>query len=200
LLVVALEDDLSSWIMFLLFGLLAVAAAISYTIGKLSYGYRALGDLSVFIFFGLLGVLGSYYLYDLSFNFSLLLPACCIALLSVAVLNINNMRDIYTDKAAGKITLVVIWGRRNAFIYHLFLVFSAPLLAVLYFMTLDNVQPWQFSILLILVPLSKSCLSLWKLIRNDDRHGELFNLQLKNTALTTFLFSVLFSLLLIPYN
>ena len=200
LLSVALGDDLYSWLLFLCFGLLAVSAAISYTMGKLSYGYRALGDLSVFIFFGLLGVLGSYYLYELTFNFYLLLPASCIALLSVAVLNINNMRDMYTDQAAGKTTLVVLWGRKNAFIYHLFLVLSAPLLAILYLMSLNNVQPWQFMILLILVPLIKSCLSLRDLIRNDDRQGGLFNEQLKNTALTTFVFSVLFSLLLIPVN
>jgi 1,4-dihydroxy-2-naphthoate octaprenyltransferase len=200
LLSVALGNDLYSWLLFLSFGLLAIIAAISYTMGKLSYGYRALGDLSVFIFFGLLGVLGSYYLYDLTFNFSLLLPASCIALLSVAVLNINNMRDIYTDQAAGKITLVVIWGRKKAFIYHLFLVFSAPFLAVCYLMTLNDVQPWQFSILLILVPLIKSSLCLRDLVADDYRQGELFNEQLKNIALTTFVFSILFSLILIPIN
>ena len=200
LLSIALGDDLHSWLLFLLFGLLAVAAAISYTMGKLSYGYRALGDLSVFIFFGLLGVLGSYYLYEQSFSLSLLLPASCIGLLSVAVLNINNMRDMYTDQAANKITLVVVLGRKNAFIYHLLLVFSAPFLAILYLLTLNDMQPWQFTILLILVPLIKSSLTLRDLIRNDVRQGELFNAQLKNIALTTFLFSVLFLLLLIPVN
>lgn len=200
LLSVALGDDLYSWLLFLCFGLLAVAAAISYTMGKLAYGYRALGDLSVFIFFGFLGVLGSYYLYDLTFNFYLLLPASCIALLSVAVLNINNMRDIYTDKAAGKTTLVVIWGRENAFIYHLLLVFSAPLLAVLYLISLKDVQPGQFIILLILVPLIKSSLSLRGLIRNNERQGKRFNEQLKNIVLTTFFFSILFSLVLITAN
>jgi 1,4-dihydroxy-2-naphthoate octaprenyltransferase len=197
LLVVALEDDLTCWLMFLLFGLLAVAAATSYTMGKLSYGYRALGDLSVFLFFGLLSVLGSYYLYNQSFTFSLLLPASSIGFLSMAVLNINNMRDMYTDKAAAKTTLVVLCGRKNAFIYHLFLVFCAPLLAILYLLTLDKVQPWLFVMLLILIPLAKSSLSLRNLIRNDERQGERFNEQLKNVAMTTFIFSLLFSLLLI---
>lgn len=200
LLSVALGDHLYSWLLFLFFGLLAVGAAISYTMGRLSYGYRALGDLSVFIFFGLLGVLGSYYLYDLSFNLSLLLPASCIALLSVAVLNINNIRDMYSDKAAGKTTLVVIFGRNKAFFYHLFLVFSAPLCAALYLLTLDNVQLWQFSILLILIPLIKSSLSLRHLIANDVRQGEMFNEQLQNMALSTFAFSILFLLVLIPVN
>ena len=200
LLNVALDRDLQSWLLFLFFGLLAIAAAISYTMGKLPYGYRALGDLSVFIFFGLLGVLGSYYLYDLTFNFTLLLPASCIALLSVAVLNINNMRDFYTDQASGKITLVVIFGRKTAFIYHLLLVFSAPLLAVCYLIMLNDIQLWQYSILLILVPLIKSSLALQSLIANDYRQGKLFNDELKNIALTTFVFSVLFSLVLIPIH
>ena len=200
LLSIALGDDLQSWLLFLFLGLLAVAAAIFYTMGKLPYGYRALGDLSVFIFFGLLGGLGSYYLYDQSFDFYLLLPVSSIGLLSVAVLNINNMRDIYTDQLANKITLVVILGRKKAFVYHLFLVFSAPLLTVLYFITLNNVQAWQFIILLTLVPLIKSSLSLRNLIRDDYRQGERFNEQLKNIALTTFLFSVLFLLVLIPVN
>ena len=198
LLSVALDQHWQSWLLFLFFGLLAIAAAISYTMGKLPYGYRALGDLSVFIFFGLLGVLGSYYLYDLTFNFTLLLPASCMALLSVAVLNVNNMRDMYTDQAAGKTTLVVIWGRKTAFIYHLFLVFTAPFLAICYLMTLNNVQHWQFIILLILVPLIKSSLSLRNLIANDERKGDHFNNQLKNIALAAFVSSLLFLLVLIP--
>ncbi|MCW8995691.1 MAG: 1,4-dihydroxy-2-naphthoate octaprenyltransferase [Psychromonas sp.] len=198
LLSVALGNDLSRWLLFLSLGLLAVGAAVSYTMGKLPYGYWALGDLSVFIFFGLLGVLGSYYLYNLSFNFYLLLPASSIGLLSVAVLNINNMRDMYTDKVTNKTTLVVIIGRKKAFFYHLFLVLGAPLLATLYLLTLTNVQFWQFTLLLILVPLIKGCLCLRDLIRDDVREGSAFNEQLKNTALTTFFFSILFLLVLTP--
>lgn len=200
LLSVALKGDIYSWVLFLSFGGLSIGAAISYTIGKLSYGYRALGDVSVFIFFGLLGVLGSYYLYDLTFEFSLLLPATSIALLSVAVLNINNMRDMYTDKAANKTTLVVIWGRTFAFSYHLFLVLTAPLLSVLYLIVSSDPAAWQFLILLILVPIIKSCLSLNRLIKDDYREGAKFNEQLKNTSLTAFGFSIFFSLLLISVN
>ena len=197
LLAVALGDHLYSWLLFLLFGLLSVAAAISYTMGKLSYGYRALGDLSVFIFFGLLGVLGSYYLYNLTLDLSLLLPATSFALLSVAVLNINNMRDFYTDGAAGKTTLVVLMGRKKAFIYHLLLVLTAPVLALCYLLSLDNMPLWLFLVVLIFIPLIKSCLSLYRLIRDDVRGGDLFNEQLKKTAMTTFVFSLLFSILLI---
>jgi len=200
LLLVALDDHLFSWLLFLLLGLLAIAAAIFYTMGKLPYGYRALGDLSVYLFFGLLGVIGSYYLYNQTFNFPLLLPASSIGMLAVAVLNINNMRDIYTDKATGKITLVVIFGRKKAFIYHIFLLFGAPLLAFLYLLTQAETQPRQLSILLFLVPFIKSSLSLRKLVRNDCRQGDHFNKLLKNTALSTFAFSALFFLLLIPVN
>ncbi|MFT6985123.1 MAG: 1,4-dihydroxy-2-naphthoate octaprenyltransferase [Psychromonas sp.] len=200
LLVVALGSDLQSWLLFLLFGLLAISAAISYTMGKLAYGYYALGDLAVFIFFGLLGVAGSYYLYALTFSYWLLLPACSIGMLSVAVLNINNMRDMYSDKAANKTTLVVLLGRKSAFIYHLLLVFTAPLLACLYLINSGNTQIWQFIFLFSVLPLSKSCCSLYRAILDDLRDGELFNRELKNTALSTFIFSVLFALVLIPIN
>lgn len=200
LLVVALGSDFNSWLLFLLFGLLAIIAAISYTMGKLPYGYYALGDLAVFIFFGLLGVAGSYYLYGLTFSPWLLLPACSIGALSVAVLNINNMRDMYSDKAANKTTLVVLWGRKSAFIYHLLLVFMAPLLACVYLVDSENSQSWQFVFLLAWLPLAKSCRSLYRAIFNDLRDGELFNKELKNTALSTFVFSLLFALVLTPIN
>lgn len=198
LLITALGDDFGNWLMFICFGLLAIIAAITYTMGKLPYGYRAMGDLSVFIFFGLLGVVGSYYLYALTFNYWLLLPACSIGILSAAVLNINNMRDMHSDKAANKTTLVVLWGRKSAFVYHLLLVFTAPILASLYFIKLENVQFWQFTFLLALTPLLKSCCALYAAIFNEQRDGVVFNQELKNTALSTFAFAVLFALVLIP--
>ncbi|WP_019617174.1 1,4-dihydroxy-2-naphthoate octaprenyltransferase [Psychromonas ossibalaenae] len=200
LLAAALGSDLNSWLLFLLFGVLSVAAAITYTMGRLPYGYRAMGDLAVFIFFGLLGVAGSYYLYALTFSWWLLLPACSVGMLSAAVLNINNIRDMYTDKESNKTTLVVIWGRKAAFIYHLFLVLCAPLLAAVYLFNIENVQVWQFMFLLTLSPLLKSCLSLYEAIFSDLRDGELFNRELKNTALSTFVFCILFALVLIPAN
>ncbi|HEY5715076.1 MAG TPA: 1,4-dihydroxy-2-naphthoate octaprenyltransferase [Psychromonas sp.] len=200
LLVVALGDNLNSWLVFLLLGLLAIIAAITYTMGKLPYGYRAMGDLAVFLFFGLLGVLGSYYLYGLTFSWSLLLPATSVGLLSSAVLNINNMRDIYTDKETRKTTLAVLWGRKNAFLYHLFLIGGALICAVGYLSQLENVQTWQFVFLLSFTPLIKSCLVLKEAIFNDLRDGSVFNNELKNTALSTFVFSLLFALVLIAMN
>ena len=197
LLTVALADDVFSWFLFLGLGALAILAAITYTMGKVPYGYRALGDLAVFLFFGLLGVIGSFYLYGLSANWLLLLPASSIGMLSAAVLNINNIRDVENDTKHNKTTLVVLFGRSVAFKYHLFLIFCAPLLSSYYLFSLENTQLWQYIFLLAMSPLLKSCLALKGAIDEDLHSGELFNEQLKNTAISTFVFSMLFALVLI---
>lgn len=198
LLVVALGPSLNTWLVFLLLSLLAIIAAITYTTGKLYYSYRAIADLVVFLFFGVLGVVGSYYLYASTFTWTLLLPAASVGLLSAAVLNINNMRDMYTDKETHKITLVVLWGRKNAFTYHLFLIAGAMICAVSYLNQLENVQTWQFVFLLSFSSLIKSCSILKQAVFNDLRDGGVFNQELKNTALSTFVFSLLFALVLVP--
>ena len=111
------------------------------------YGYRGLGDLFVFIFFGLVGVIGTYFLHTQSFRWDILLPASAIGLLSTGVLNMNNMRDYEADKNAGKKTIVVTMGPKNAALYHLFLVAGAMLMAVIY--TLLNYHSvWQWLFLL----------------------------------------------------
>lgn len=197
LLTVALGDDLFSWLLFLGLGAMAIIAAITYTMGKLPYGYRALGDLAVFLFFGLLGVIGSFYLYGHSAHWFLLLPASSLGMLSAAVLNINNMRDVENDTKHNKTTLVVLFGRSIAFKYHLFLIICAPLLSSYYLFGLENTHYWQYLFLLAMVPLFKSCLALKGAIEENQNTGELFNEQLKNTAISTFVFSVLFALVLI---
>jgi len=124
-------------------GLAAIAAAIKYTVGKNPYGYRGLGDIFVFIFFGLVGVIGTYFLHTQTFRWDLLLPASAIGMLSTGVLNMNNMRDYEADKNAGKMTIVVAMGTRNAALYHLFLMCGAMLLAIVY--TLMNYHTlWQW--------------------------------------------------------
>jgi len=197
LLMVALADDIFSWLLFLGLGALAILAAITYTMGKVPYGYRALGDLAVFLFFGLLGVIGSFYLYGLSVDWLLLLPASSLGMLSAAVLNINNIRDVENDTKHNKTTLVVLFGRSMAFKYHLFLIIGAPLLSSYYLLNLENTQIWQYLFLLAMSPLIKSCIALKNAIDEDLHSGELFNEQLKNTAISTFVFSLLFSLVLI---
>jgi 1,4-dihydroxy-2-naphthoate octaprenyltransferase len=198
LLFIALAGDLTSWLIFIGLGALAIIAAITYTMGKLPYGYHALGDLAVFLFFGLLGVIGSFYLYGLNADWALLLPASSIGMLSAAVLNINNMRDVENDTKHNKTTLVVLYGRSVAFKYHLFLITLAPLLSAIYLSNLENTQTWQYIFLLAMSPLIKSCLALKEALDKENMSGEVFNEQLKNTAISTFVFAMLFALVLIP--
>jgi len=106
------------FILFFGLGLLAILAAIKYTVGKKAYGYSGMGDLFVFIFFGLVGVLGTYYLLSQSFNSLMVLPAITMGAFSTAVLNLNNMRDIDNDRQMNKNTLVVKMGSENAKKYH----------------------------------------------------------------------------------
>ena len=107
---------------FAALGLGAVLAALLYTLGKRPYGYRGLGDLFCFLFFGWVAVAGTYYLATKTLDFSVLLPASAMGFLSNAVLNINNMRDYENDKASGKNSLVVKLGLNKAFVYHCLLI------------------------------------------------------------------------------
>ncbi|KLU78847.1 1,4-dihydroxy-2-naphthoate polyprenyltransferase [Aliivibrio fischeri] len=130
---------------FIALGLLAIGAAIAYTMGDKPYGYRGLGDISVFIFFGLLGVAGTYYLHTGHLSSALFLPATACGLLAVAVLNINNLRDIENDEACGKMTLVVRmganWGRK----YHAVLMaVSFICLAVFSATQIHSLTGWLF--------------------------------------------------------
>ncbi|VEB23093.1 1,4-dihydroxy-2-naphthoate polyprenyltransferase [Avibacterium volantium] len=103
---------------FSLLGGLAIIAAITYTVGAKPYGYMGLGDISVLLFFGILGVCGTYYLQAHQLNLMIFLPALATGLFATAVLNINNLRDIEQDKKAGKNTLAVRLGAKNGRIYH----------------------------------------------------------------------------------
>lgn len=118
------QIDIQFVLIFLL-GLACIAAAIKYTAGKNPYGYRALGDVAVFIFFGLVAVVGHVFLYVHSFHASILLYAIPFGLYSVAVLNVNNIRDISTDIEAGKITLASKLGKINAVKYQLVILILA---------------------------------------------------------------------------
>ena len=113
-------------------GIASIAAAIKYTVGRGAYGYMGLGDLFVLLFFGLVGVGGSYYLMAHQIHYSVALPAYAIGAFATAVLNLNNMRDHESDARAGKITLVVRIGLHAAKRYHAFLLISG-LLATLVF-------------------------------------------------------------------
>lgn len=118
----ALSGHILMIVTFFLLGISALIAAIKYTVGSKPYGYRGLGDLFVFIFFGLLGVGGTYYLHAGSWQWPVLLPAVSIGAFSTGVLNLNNIRDINSDIKAGKRTIPVMIGRKMAAFYHLFLI------------------------------------------------------------------------------
>ena len=175
-------------IVFFGIGGLAVYAAIKYTIGGSAYGYRALGDLMVFIFFGIVSVLGSYFLFMKQIDHVTILPACIVGLLSVGVLNLNNMRDIETDKISKKITVAVKLGWKRAKTYHLFLIGTSILLGVLY-----AVLYFRFYInLIFLLAMIPLCIHLAKIIRTDQ--PEQLDSQLKILALSTFAFSILLAI------
>lgn len=136
-------------LLFLVLGLVAIVSAIKYTVGKNPYGYRGLGDLFVFVFFGLAGVVGTFYLHTNTLSPDIFLPATSIGLLSVGVLNLNNMRDQVSDKNSGKKTLVVILGSDKAKIYHIVLLAGA-ILSGLIFSFMHFHTPYQFLFLITL--------------------------------------------------
>ncbi len=121
-----------SFVIFLFLGLLAIWAAISYTSGKKPYGYVGLGDISVFLFFGFLGVAGTYYLHSMAISWSILWPALSLGSFSTAVLNINNIRDIASDQKAGKRSIPVRMGRKWAIQYNWFLILAGNVSLVLF--------------------------------------------------------------------
>lgn len=179
-------ENLPYIVLFFVLGLLSIWAAINYTIGSKAYGYRGMGDLFVFLFFGLLGVLGSMFLFTKSLDAVAILPAVAIGLLCVAVLNLNNLRDMVSDKKHGKVTLVVKMGFDRGKIYHGFLIIMA-LLCFSVFIWLEG-WSWKSSFfMLAFVPL---LIHLRKVMQTQNP-GHL-DPELKKVALSTFLLAVLF--------
>jgi 1,4-dihydroxy-2-naphthoate polyprenyltransferase len=179
-----------SWLVlaFLLLGLASIAAAIKYTLGSKAYGYHGWGDVFVFLFFGLTGVLGTYFLNAHHLPYDTILMAVSVGLLSTAVLNLNNMRDYSNDKNSGKNTLVVKMGLSSAKAYHFILIALGLNCGVIY--TLLNYQsPIQFLFLLVLPFL---ILDLIKIIRNSE--PQKLDPFLKKMALSTFAYVLLFGL------
>lgn len=145
------------WV-FIGLGVACILAAIGYTMGKKPYGYMGLGDIMVFIFFGLVSVGGSYFLFTKSFSWDILLPASAIGMMSTAVLNLNNMRDMATDKLSGKRTLALKMGYANAMIY-LMLLLQLPLILILVFLGINQFFQTQnyyaFIVMILLFPMTK---------------------------------------------
>jgi len=172
-------------LLFVFLGGLSVYAALNYTMGDSPYGYRALGDVFVFIFFGLVSTIGSYVLYVHTINHLVILPSIVLGCLSVGVLNLNNMRDLDEDKKVGKVTLAVKLGIKKAKIYHYILIIGAMLITVVYSI-LYYVAPYNFLYLIAFLPLIVHLKKIKKAKVPSDFDG-----QLKVLALSTFLFSIL---------
>ncbi|MCP5098727.1 MAG: 1,4-dihydroxy-2-naphthoate polyprenyltransferase [Chloroflexi bacterium] len=135
-------------IIFVVVGGAAIWAAINYTAGSNPYGYVGLGDIFVLIFFGWVGVMGTYFLQAESFSWLVMLPATSCGLLAVAVLNINNIRDIESDKKAGKNSIPVRVGPEKARQYHWALLIGAFVIAALYVL-LTSFSLWQWLFVLV---------------------------------------------------
>lgn len=176
---------------YLILGIAAIASAIRYTVGNSAYGYRGFGDVFVFVFFGLVSTLGVNFLYSKQLDAVLILPATAIGFLSVAVLNLNNMRDEASDRKSGKNTLVVKMGIENAKKYHYFLIVGAMIL-VLLFAVLSDFNFDQYLFLSAYIPLIKHLNTVRK-----NENTKLLDPELKKVALSTFALSILLALCMI---
>lgn len=184
------KENFAYSVFFFLLGVAAVAAAIKYTVGASAYGYRGLGDLFVFIFFGLVSVIGCYFLYAQEVDKLVVLPAVAIGLLSVAVLNLNNMRDQISDAMSGKNTLVVKIGPEKAKAYHFFIIILA-LVVMLMFAILYKFKPLQYLFLLAYIPFIIHLKTVAK-----NKVPKLLDPELKKVALSTFFLSIFLCIVL----
>jgi len=174
--------------LFFFLGIASIAAAIKYTMGKNAYGYSGLGDVFVFLFFGLLSVCGSYFLYTKHLDLMIFLPAISIGLLSAGVLNLNNMRDRESDAKSNKNTLIVKIGEKAAKKYHYFLLIAAFICALLYILFRPN-SPLEIIFVIAFIPIFKNLHTVYK-----NNNPKSLDPELKKLALSTFLFAILFGL------
>ncbi len=178
----------TSFLYFFLLGLISIAAAIAYTVGKRPYGYIGLGDISVLLFFGLVGVMGTFYLHTEVFNGLIFLPAFSCGFFSMAVLNLNNMRDIESDKAAGKLSIPVRIGYKNAVYYH-WILLIAGFLASLIFVWLNQGSWFKYLFLISIPLLLRNAIAVQNI---DD--PEMLDPYLKQMAITTLIFVITFGI------
>lgn len=177
----------NSWMYFLIFlglAIFSIWAAISYTVGDKAYGYRGLGDVFVFVFFGLVSVMGAYFLQLKEFSLAAVAMAVVVGLLSVAVLNLNNMRDRESDAAVGKRTLAVLLGALGAKYYHYFLIGGAVVILIVF--SVQQTVSFSWLVGLGVFPLLFHLLSV---IKNND--PKTLDPELKKVALATFALSLL---------
>lgn len=176
------------WI-FIGLGVACILAAIGYTVGKKPYGYLGLGDIFVFIFFGLVSVCGSYFLFTKSFDYDILIPASAVGMLSMAVLNLNNMRDIVNDELSGKKTLALRLGFKKAMIYEIVLL-QLPILLMLAFLMYNGFQEkglyYPFIVMILIFPFMKLRRTIIKI-----QEPKLLDPFLKQVGMLTFMMAIL---------
>lgn len=172
-------------VFFIALGMASVIAAMKYTIGDNAYGYKGLGDVFVFIFFGLVSVIGGYVLYTKTIDFVVFLPAFTVGLLSMGVLNLNNMRDIISDEKSNKNTLAVKLGQKKVKIYHTLLIVSAIILSVL-FGVIYYKSPLNLIFIVAYFPLLQHVKAV-----HTNKNPKLLDPELKKLALTTVFLAIL---------
>ena len=182
------KENFGLSLIFILLGIGSIGAAIKYTVGSNAYGYSGFGDVFVFIFFGLVSVIGSNFLFTHFIDWTLFFPAIAIGLLSVAVLNLNNMRDIENDKIAGKNTLVVKMGLEKAKKYHYTLI-SIALVLFVFFSGMISIKMYMYLPIILVLALHL------KTVKKSKKYED-FDPELKKVALSTFALSLLFWLTL----
>lgn len=185
LLLISFGEDVKLLLFFLALGLLSIAAAILYTVGKRPYGYAGLGDFSVLIFFGLVGVTGSLFLFTKEISWISILPAIACGFFAIGVLNINNIRDIESDRQAGKYSIPVRIGKEKASYYHWSLM-AGGMISILGYTIIDYHSPFQFLFLLSSPIFFNIGLAV------SRKPSEELDPYLKRMALTTLLFVILF--------
>lgn len=169
-------------IILLIIGMLGIAAAIAYTNGKRPYGYMGLGDFAVFIFFGLIAVAGTQFLQTGLISQSTWLLAIAFGCISTGVLHLNNMRDIDSDKTAGKMSIAVRLGAFGSKIYYTFLLLSCIACFTL-FIIKENFGPFlAFSVTLLIM---LNLMIAWRVQKQED-----FDPLLKYLSLSSFIISL----------
>lgn len=185
LLLISFGLDWKALLFFFALGILSILAAIAYTVGRKPYGYAGLGDFSVLVFFGFVGVMGSYYLFTKNISVYEVLPALSCGMFSIAVLNINNIRDIDSDRKAGKFSIPVRIGKEKAVAYHWILLILGICSSIAY-QWLTYTSPWQFLFLLTLPLFFVNGISV------SRKPSDALDPFLKQMALSTLLFVILF--------
>lgn len=180
---------MSLWVigLFLLLGVFCIVAAIKYTAGKNPYGYKGLGDIFSFVFFGLVSVVGTYFLHTHSLDFKPWLPAIGMGFFTVAILNINNMRDMENDRKAGKTTVAGKLGFKKAKIYHAFLTFGG--IGAFTGYSILYTTAWYQNLYMVVFSIFLKI--LWDIFNTDE--NKKLDPYLKYTSIGSFVLAVLFS-------